>query len=191
MAVDNQSPFLDAAKPILAGEPTINDDQRAELWDTFHNTKDATELAAKLAPLAIPDDTKQQLYSAKQRMAAPPEPVDRATKALNSIANLDPKVLEMAEKYPTVAKTLISVAEKSAEKAQDEGKVAGKGKTQPAAAKAAPLAQPPRPDGTEHLPPIPNGHHRVLASDGGLHDIPAENIEQARAIDPTLHVLNP
>jgi hypothetical protein len=191
MAVDNQSPFIDAAKPILAGEPTINDDQRAELWDTFHNTKNATELATKLAPLSIPDDTKQQLYSAKQRAVAPPEPIDRAAKALNSIANIDPKVLEMAEKYPTVAKTLITVAEKSAETAQGEGKSAGKEKTQPTSKKAAPLAQPTRPDGLQHLPPIPEGHHRVLASDGGVHDIPAENLEQARAIDPTLHVLNP
>ena len=41
------------------------------------------------------------------------------------------------------------------------------------------------------LPPIPDGHHRVLASDGSLHDIPMANIDKAVAIDPQLKVLNP
>jgi hypothetical protein len=41
------------------------------------------------------------------------------------------------------------------------------------------------------LPPIPDGHHRVLASDGSIHDIPAKNIELAVQIDPQLKVLNP
>jgi hypothetical protein len=41
------------------------------------------------------------------------------------------------------------------------------------------------------LPPIPEGHYRLRTSDGAIHDIPAENIGRARAIDPLLIVLNP
>ena len=49
----------------------------------------------------------------------------------------------------------------------------------------------PRADGKPHLPPIKPSHFRIMASDGGLHDIPKANIERARSIDPLLHVLNP
>ena len=41
------------------------------------------------------------------------------------------------------------------------------------------------------MDPIPEGHIRLRASDGTLHDIPAENIGLVRKIDPLLIVLNP
>jgi hypothetical protein len=41
------------------------------------------------------------------------------------------------------------------------------------------------------LPPIPERHFRILASDGGLHDVPIVNIEIALDLDPDLLVLNP
>lgn len=184
------SPFTDPAKSILAGDPALDDAARADLWDTFHDSKDPAELAQKLQPLVVPDDTKRQLYLAKQQLGAVAPPVSKATAAINGLAQIDPRVLDLAESHPNVLKILTAAATTPTKEAGDAaGGTAGtgKGKTQ----ETAPLVQPPRPDGLEHLPPIPEGHHRVLASDGGLHDIPAANIEKAREIDPRLHVLNP
>ena len=193
--MDSQSPFVDHAAPILAGDPAITDEQRADLWDVFNKSKDHNELAQHLQDMtAVPDDTKQALFDAKKKAIPPVEPLDKVTAAIARIKQIPPDVLEMAESHPNVLKAITSAAttpEKGAGEPAGAGKPAAKGKTAAAGAKPAPLAQPPRPDGLEHLPPIPDGHHRVLASDGGLHDIPAENIEQARAIDPRLHVLNP
>ena len=192
---DEQTPsFTDHAAPILAGEPTITDAQRADLWDIFHNSKDPEELVKHLQPLAVPDDFKRRLWEAKQKGAPKVEPLDKVTDAVTRVAKIDPNVLDLAEAHPNVLKAFTTAAttpEKEATGAQGGSKPAGKGKTQVGGASPAPLAQPPRLDGLEHLPPIPDGHHRILASDGGIHDIPAENIEQARAIDPRLHVLNP
>jgi hypothetical protein len=187
------SPFMDHAAPVLAGEPTINDDQRADLWDAFH-TKSPEELVQHLQPLAVPDDFKKKLYDAKQQSMPVAGPVDKVTAAMKQLAQLDPNVLATAEAHPNVLKAMTSAAtapEKGAGEAAGASKGSAKGNAPAEGKSPAPLAQSPRPDGLEHLPPIPDGHHRVLASDGGIHDIPAENIEHAREIDPRLHVLNP
>jgi hypothetical protein len=186
-----QPPVLsDPAAPILRGEPTISDDQRADLWDAFH-TKSPEELAQHLMPLAIPDDFKRKLYQAKQQ-ATPPVPIlDKTTEAINRVAKIDPAVLELAEAHPNVLRALTAAAtaaEKPPAEASGANKPASKGKE---AGKTAPLSQPPRIDGLDHMQPIPDGHHRVLGSDGGVWDIPAENLDKAREIDPRLHVLNP
>ena len=195
MDPQNDSPFLDHAQPILAGEPSLTQEQRADLWDTFHNSKDPNELATALSPLAVPDDLKHRLYQAKQSAIPKVEPLDRAVKALQVLGSLPSAIKEEAEKYPKTAQALLSAADKGGENeaqaAQEKGKAAGKGKEAGKSGKLAPLAQGPRADGLPHLPPIADGHYRVLASDGGIHDIPAENIEQALSIDPNLHVLNP
>ncbi len=193
------SPFTDHAAPVLAGEPTINAAQRADLWDAFH-TKNADELAQHLLPLAVPEDFKKRLWDAKQTQAAaavsavPVAPAEKTAAAIQRMTQLDPKALELAEAHPNVLKAFTSAAaaaEKGAGESAGASKTSGKGNTPAEAKKPAPLAQPPRPDGLAHLPPIPEGHHRILASDGLVHDIPAENIEKARAKDPLLHVLNP
>lgn len=192
---EDTQPFVDHAQPILAGEPSITADQRADLWDIFHNSKDANELANHLSTMALPDDTKQQLFDAKKKAAPKVEPIERAVHALATMTTIPPAVMELAEKYPNTAKALLSAADKAGEneatEAQEKSKAAGKGKEAGSKKEAQPLAQPPRADGLPHFPPIPDGHYRVLASDGGIHDIPQENIEQARGIDPNLHVLNP
>lgn len=185
------SQFTDQAKPILAGSPDLTDDKRAALWDIFHNTKDSAALAQHLQSADAPDDVKQQLFDAKKKMEPTAAPLDKATEALTKIANMNPVLLDQIEAHPKTASLLVNAATKEAEMAAAASQPAGKGKTQGGAKKLPPLVQPPRVDGLEHLPPIPDGHHRVLASDGGIHDVPAENIEQARAIDPRLHVLNP
>ncbi len=198
MSTAPMTPFDDPAKPILENDPAINDDQRAQLWDVFHSSKSADELAQHMqnlkgpdaAPIVVPDDTKKRLYQAKQ-VAAPVDPIAKTKDIMQQLASIDPQVLEAAESHPNVLKTLTAAAGIGAKPAGEPAgstKTAGKEKTPDT---AQPLAQPPRIDGQPHLPPIPDGHHRVLASDGSLHDIPAENIEKARALDPRLHVLNP
>jgi len=195
MSTTPMTPFDDPAKPILQGDPALTDDDRAGLWDAFHQSKDADELAQhlqehELKGVVIPDDTKKRLYQAKQ-VVTPVDPVAKTKSVMQQMAQIDPQVLELAESHPNVLKTLTAAAGIGAKPAGEPAggsKAAGKGKTP---ADAQPLAQPPRIDGQPHLPPIPDGHRRILASDSSIHDIPEENLEKARRIDPRLHVLNP
>ena len=189
----NDQPFVDHAAPILAGDPALSDEKRASLWDAFHS-KNSDELLQHLQGAEhddVPNDTKQALFSAKQQSMPAQEPVDKVVAAMTRLKQMDPAVLEASEAHPNVLKALVGAATAS-EKGADGGKPSSEPKTsgkQPASGKA--LVQPPRPDGLEHMPPINPAHFRVLASDGGVHDLPKENIEKARAIDPRLHVLNP
>jgi hypothetical protein len=192
------SPFTDHAAPVLAGEPTINDQQRADLWDAFH-TKNADELVQHLQPLVLPEDFKKRLWDAKKNAvasAAPAEPVEKTAAAIQRMTQLDSHALELAEAHPNVLKAFTSAAT-AAEKGAGGAEPSNGAKTSPKSpaggkdTQSAPLVQPDRPDGLPHLPPIDPAHFRVLASDGGIHDLPKENIEKARAIDPRLHVMNP
>jgi hypothetical protein len=185
--MDPQSPFIDHAAPILKGEPSITDDQRADLWDVFHNSKSAEDLQQKLQPLAVPDDLKQSLWDKKKKTMPLVSPV---TTAISQLAQLDPPNRELAEGHPNLLKALIAANTPEPEPAAGAS-AAGKGKPAGKAQKAAPLVQGPRPDGLEHMPPIPDGHHRVKTSDGGIWDVPAEGLDAAREKDPNLHVLNP
>lgn len=186
---------VDHATPILNDEPALSDEHKEALWDAFHASKSPNELAKILQPLAIPNDTKQKLFDAK-RASIPPavEPLDKTTAAIKQMGEIDKDTLDLAETHPNVLKALsaaATAAEKGPESPAGERSAAPKGEKSAAAETPATLAQPPRPDGLPHLPPIPAGHHRILASDGGIHDVPAENIEAVRAIDPNLHVMNP
>jgi hypothetical protein len=186
------SPFMDHAAPVLNADPTLNDQQRSDLWDAFH-TKSTDELVQHLTPLAIPDDTKHKLFQAKQLASPPakPEPVDKVSAAINKMVALPPEVLDKAEQHPQVLKaftTAATTAEPAPPAAPSEPAAAPKGKKTPETQKPA-LA--PRADGQPHLPGIPEGHHRVLSSNGGVYDIPQENIATAQAADPNLHILNP
>ena len=187
------NPFMDHAAPILAGDPTLNDEQRANLHDAFYQ-KNADELVQHLMPLAIPEDTKNKLWHAKQASLPAPAPVDKVTAAVQRIASLDPQTRQIAESSPNLLKAFTTAAttpEKPAQEAAGASSAAPKGKTTPTTPKApvAPLA--PRADGQPHFPAIDPAHHRVLASNGGVYDLPKENVEAARKIDPNLHVLNP
>lgn len=188
------SPFVDHAAPILAGDPVLSDENRADLWDIFHQSKNPAELAAQLAPLAIPDDTKHRLYEAKiSSVPSVVEPLDKASAIITHIAQLPPAALDIAETHPNVLKTvaaLMNATEKGAGKPAEMTSPTDGGSTPDKAESPALPALPPRPDGLEHYPPIPDGHKRVLASDGGVHDIPAENVPKAFEIDPRLQVLN-
>ena len=188
------SPFQDHAAPILSAEPAINDQQREQLWDVFHQSKDPNELAQKLVPLAVPDDLKHKLWTAKQSVAPVVPPVDKTVAAMQRMVDLDPKVLATAEAHPNVLKVLTSAAttpekvdgaEPSKSPKAPANQAAG-GKTAQSAASLAPRA-----DGQPHFPIIPEGHKRLLGTDGSVYDIPEEQMGAARAADPLHHVLNP
>lgn len=184
------SPFADPASPILENEPSISDSQRADLHDAFYS-KSPDELIQHLAPLAIPDDLKNKLHQAKQATMPVAGPIDKVTAAVQRIAQLDPQTRQIAESSPNLLKAFTAAATTEAKAPAEPAGAsspAGKGKTAPAAEKPA-LS--PRQDGQPHFPPIPDSHHRVLSSNGGVYDIPAENVEAARAADPNMHILNP
>src|SRR5271155_5554146 len=170
-----QAPFVDPAQSLLAQEPTIDDAGRADLWDVFHNSKSPSELAQKLQPLAVPDDLKQKLFAAKKGSV----PVaDRVSDAVHRLNSLDHEEADFAEAHPNLLKAF-TTPEKEATAAPAGPAAAGGGKTATAAPKApAPADLPPRADGQPHMPPIPEGHKRLLASDGSVHDLPEENIEK-------------
>lgn len=176
------SPFVDHAAPILQGDSALSDEHRAALWDIFHNTKSSDELAQKLAPIPVSNDTKHQLFQAKQTIAAPASPA-KPEDVIANMANMDPAALDIAESHPTVLKTLVAAmaqAETKAPTSDDEKRKKGQ---------KPPLA--PRIDGMPHLPEIPEGSYRIKASDGSIHDLPQDRIGDAQKIDPNLHVLNP
>lgn len=183
------SPFQDPAVPVLQGAP-IDDVQKADLHDIFHNSKDENELAQRLQPLVVPDQVKSDLYEAKKRFRPAGDVLEKGFAVIDRLGGID-----QAESHPKIATALIQLAAKEAEKqaqtAQDESGENGKGKqaSSTASAAGAPLA--PRPDGLPHLPTIPENHYRVMTSDGAMHDIPADKIDEARQRDPLLHVLNP
>jgi hypothetical protein len=179
------SPFLDPAEPILRGDPALSDEHRKNLWDIFHLSKDPNELAQHLQPLVVPESTKHALFQAKQASVPPVEPLDKAFGAIQKLAQMDPKMADFAEAHPNLLKTLTSAATTEPKAPQGDSaasKSSGKGKTPSKAEKT--------PSVTPDVPPTPSGHALVYASDGGLHHIPAENIEAARAIDPALKILH-
>ena len=183
------SPFLDPAKPILAAHPAITDDQRADLWDIFHQSKDSGELAQHLQPLDIPDDLKHHLFVAKDATAPASEPkvppVDKVTAAIHRVAQIDPKVLDLAETHPNVLKTLTTAA-------MQEEKTAGEpqGATKEPRSPKTPSGKTKAPAAVTDIPATPPAHALVRTRDGGLHHLPVENIEAARKIDPQLQVLH-
>jgi hypothetical protein len=103
--------FRDHAFPILHGEPTIDDRQRESLWDLFHSSKDATELAAKLHPMALHPDLKEQLLRAKNRPSVELDATDNVVGAIQKMATLDPKILDLAEQHNHVLQALLAGSE--------------------------------------------------------------------------------
>ena len=184
--MDAETSFADHAQPILAASPDLNDDDRAELWDIFHKSKDSNQLAQQLQPVAVPDSLKAQLMDAKKKSAPVAQPIDKATEAITRVGQIDPKILELAEKYPNVTKILAAAAasskDKGAGEAAEPGKSDSKGKGQDKEPKTPAIA----PD----VPAVPAGHALVRTSDGALHHIPAENVDKAKQIDPALTVLH-
>ena len=181
----NATPFVDPAKGILQGATAITDEDRADLWDLFHGSKNPEDLAAKLQPLGVPDDVKQSLFEAKTQNTPAVEPVAKAVSVLKTVAGLDPKILDAAEGHPNVTKALLALV-KPEEKAPPAAQAARKekpGSTTPAEAEA--------PAGVQaDVPATPSGHGLVRGSNGALHHIPTKNLGRVKEVDPGASVLH-
>jgi hypothetical protein len=178
------SPFLDPAAPILRAHPDITDEDRAALWDEFHNSKDSAELANKLQPLNVPDELKHKLFVTKDATApaAKPAALDKVTAAINRVKDMDPKILDLAESHPNVLKALTAAAQQEDKPVGKEPKEP-KAPSGPAGKTKEPLVQP-------DLPPTPAAHALVRTSDGALHHLPAINVAKAKERDPQMQVLH-
>jgi hypothetical protein len=108
--IDEQAPYLDHAKRILTDEPSLDDHERAEAWDRFHDSKSVRDLEARLSDLDVPSHIVEALLAAKKLQEPPVEPAEPTNPTLVALAHLkkiDPKVLELAERHPTVTASLL------------------------------------------------------------------------------------
>jgi len=176
------SPFIDHAAPVLAGDPSLNDQQRADLWDAFHS-KDAAALVDHLHEQDIPQATKQSLWEAKQRSEAPTDPIEKTTAAIKKLQQLDPEVLELAEAHPNVLKALIAAAhmpENGSEPASGASKSAGKGKQAAEPSKPAPAAAAPAPEPS---------WVKFRGKDGNIYEVHPEDLHHVQRVDPAAEVI--
>ena len=102
--------WLDPAEHILRADAGLTDDQRERLWGIFHDSSTPEALAKVLRYHDISNATKHGLFEAKRRTAPVESPTDRTVSALKRVARIDPQMLEVAEKHPTVLKALADAA---------------------------------------------------------------------------------
>jgi hypothetical protein len=107
--IDENAPFLDHAKRILAAEHSLDNSERAHLWEVFHTSRDARALAGRLAEIDIPQHVADSLIAAKRLTEPKAEPVERnpAMEALGKLRTIDERVLRLAELHPAVVKALL------------------------------------------------------------------------------------
>jgi hypothetical protein len=97
--------MFDFASPVLSAAQGIDDVQRADLHDIFHEAKDDDDLAQRLSSYSAPDEVKRKLIDAKIESQGP---VEKAFAVIDRLGGLD-----KAEKNSTVARALIAVATRS------------------------------------------------------------------------------
>jgi hypothetical protein len=101
------SPFSDPAKNILAATDGLSEDQKADVWDTYHGSKTSAELASKLQQHAfLPDAVRQSLFVAKAATDAPKSAVNKTIDAVHRLAAIPIEMLNFAEAHPVVLKHL-------------------------------------------------------------------------------------
>ena len=106
----------DLAAPILRSTSGLSDALRGGLWDAFHDSKSAEELAQKLANVPIADSLKRQLLLARAKSLVPDSTtpiVDAAIEAMHRVAQLPQNVRSTAERHPVIAKFLVGINSKS------------------------------------------------------------------------------
>lgn len=89
------NPF--AAESILRPVRVL-DNVKAAAWDAYATAGDHNELAEKLAPLALPSETKAALFEAKRSEFENQSPLDKTIAAIQKIGEMEPSVLDNAEK---------------------------------------------------------------------------------------------
>jgi hypothetical protein len=95
----------DHAKDVLSNAP-ISQDQKADLYDHYHDSKNARDLAGRLQPLAIPEHVALALLEAKKKSVSQ-SPADKILETLNSL----PKhTLDAVEAYPKVLEHFVKAA---------------------------------------------------------------------------------
>jgi hypothetical protein len=83
---------------------------KADCWDAFYEATSAKDLSARLEHFDIPDAVRVALVSA--RKSIDPSQRDRVMDAIHQLSKIDPKVLETAEKFPTVLQHLLDATKK-------------------------------------------------------------------------------
>lgn len=104
--------LVDHAKIILQDAP-ISSEDKAGLWDAYHDSPSAESFARKLAAAPVPDDLKRALYAAKQKSLAPDSNGSVVDRAVEAFTRLPKNVLETSERHHVVAKLLVDAHLKS------------------------------------------------------------------------------
>jgi hypothetical protein len=104
------SPAVDQAEGILRADDGLTDERRAVLYDIYHDSQTPEALAKILQYHDLPNETKHLLFLAKQRTARPLGLVERTAAALHRVAQIDPKILEVAEAHPIATRALTDAA---------------------------------------------------------------------------------
>lgn len=107
MAAD---PTGDHAEKILRADTTLDDETRATAWDVYHTSATPQELVRNLSSISIPNSTKYALLSAKSVTAPTQSNAEKVANALHQMSQIDPALLDMAEKHKHVAKMMIDAA---------------------------------------------------------------------------------
>jgi hypothetical protein len=104
--------LVDHARVILDDAP-LEDSTKAALWEIWHYAPTVSALARRLAECDIPEALETRMLEAKKASSEPiAPPVDAATAAISRMAQIDPKVLDAAEKHLNALKALIGAASK-------------------------------------------------------------------------------
>jgi hypothetical protein len=102
----------DTVGPVLAGEPTLTDEHRSDLFDLFHAVPSTSELAGHLNSLNLPPNLKRKLLEEKNKTveASAPvlNPVDRTDATIHHLAQMDPATRTLAEKNPRLLAAFIA-----------------------------------------------------------------------------------
>jgi hypothetical protein len=123
----------DHAKNILSNPLSVHGgftmEDAASAWDSYYSARSADELAKKLAPMNLPNETKHQLMVAFQqhREIAKPKTlkdrIDNAVAVIHRVAQLHKtsapeggSALDKAERHPVVMGELAKAAMKEREK---------------------------------------------------------------------------
>jgi len=112
--IPENSPFHDHAARVLNQHGQALDiGTKADLWDLFNETRNHNELAAKLAPLNVPDVVKHHLYLAKAALAPTPTHADKIVEAVNHLGKLastpeGKEMLATAERHPNLLRAFTS-----------------------------------------------------------------------------------
>jgi hypothetical protein len=102
--------FEDHTAKILRADPTLDNETRAQLWDSVNSAQSPEHLVRQLhAYDNVSPDLKSALVDAYQRSQPVPESaLERTLDALNRLRDVDPVALDQAESHPKVATAIIN-----------------------------------------------------------------------------------